>query len=276
MSENNRPETDHTRDEARSAAVRDEAMRKSRRALDNNTEPDVAEPRFRFRLRHLKWVFRGIVLVAIVVAILFLLPKIKSLLSPQINIGIPNSLSGLLPDETMGYNKIDFSNAILGEARAKSDFVVLEQDVTVTTRVSQALANLALFEKSKVIRSYGMGVFTVDLSKLSSADITLDTELHVVSIAIPHAALSYITVDVEKTEFEETKKALFAFGDIKMTTEQQNLLEQNIRDAMTQQLSSADMLERADIFALSQVHDLFAPIVRAVASEFTVSIVFAQ
>lgn len=276
MSENNRPETDHTRDEARSAAVRDEAMRKSRRALDNNTEPDAAEPRFRFRLRHLKWVFRGIVLVAIVVAILFLLPKIKSLLSPQINIGIPNSLSGLLPDETMGYNKIDFSNAILGEARAKSDFVVLEQDVTVTTRVSQALANLALFEKSKVIRSYGMGVFTVDLSKLSSADITLDTELHVVSIAIPHAALSYITVDVEKTEFEETKKALFAFGDIKMTTEHQNLLEQNIRDAMTQQLSSADMLERADIFALSQVHDLFAPIVRAVASEFTVSIVFAQ
>jgi hypothetical protein len=83
-------------------------------------------------------------------------------------------------------------------------------------------------------------------------------------------------VDVEKTEFEETKKALFAFGDIKMTTEQQNLLEQNIRDAMTQQLSSADMLEKADIFALSQVHDLFAPIVRAVASEFTVSIVFAQ
>ena len=32
-----------------------------------------------------------------------------------------------------------------------------EQDVTVSTRVSQALANLALFEKSQVIRSYGTG-----------------------------------------------------------------------------------------------------------------------
>ena len=75
----------------------------------------------------------------------------------------------------MGYNKIDFSNAILGESRKKSDFVVLEQDVTVSTRVSQALANLALFEKSQVIRSYGTGVYVVDLSALvKESDVAVD------------------------------------------------------------------------------------------------------
>ncbi|MDP3446435.1 MAG: DUF4230 domain-containing protein [Eubacteriales bacterium] len=276
MSEPTRPNAEQLRDESRSAAVHEEAKRKSRRAQRDEIEHYDSKPRGRFRLHHLKWILRGIVLVAILIAVLFFLPKIKALFSPDINIDIPDSLSGLLPDETMGYNKFDFSNAILGEARAKSNFVVLEQDVTVTTRVSQALANLALFEKSQIIRSYGMGVFTVDLATLSAANISLDSRLKMVTIIIPHAALAYVTVDVEKTEFEETKKALFAFGEIKLTSEQRNLLEQNIQDAMTEQLNSADMLAKADGFALSQVQKLFAPIVQSVASEFVLTVEFAQ
>lgn len=274
MPKNNRPHADQLRDEARSAAVRREAARKSRRAQFDDAEQDERVPRF--RLHHLKWILRGIVLVAILLAVLFLLPKIKDMLTPDINIDVPDSLSGLLPDEKMGYNKIDFSNAILGESRTKSDFVVLEQDVSVTTRVSQALANLALFEKSQVITSYGTGVYTVDLSKLSEADVSLDTELNLLTVTIPHSALSYVTVDVEKTEFEETKKALFAFGEIKLTNEQLNLLEQNIQDAMKEQLGTAEMLAKADVQALSQVHKLFEPIVQAIAPEIAVSIVFAE
>jgi hypothetical protein len=276
MSESNRPNAEQLRDEARSRAVREEAAHRSRRNGSDEIERSDREPRHRFHLHHLKWIFRGVVLIIVLVAVLFFLPKIKSLLSPNLNIDIPDSLNGLLPDEKMGYNKIDFSNAILGESREKSDFVVLEQDVTVSTRVSQALANLALFEKSQVIRSYGTGIYTVDLSKLSANDITLDDQLNLISIAIPHATLSYVTVDVERTEFEETKKALFAFGEIKLTNEQLNLLEQNIQVAMKEQLSSAEMLAKADAFALSQVQKLLEPIVQSVAKEFIVKIVFAE
>lgn len=276
MSEPTRPSADQLRDEARSSAVRDEAARRSRRMQADETDRYEREPHGRFRLRHLKWIFRGVVLIAILIAVLFLLPKIKNLLTPDFNIDMPDSLSGLLPDEKMGYNKIDFSNAILGESRTKSDFVVLEQDVSVTTRVSQALANLALFEKSQVITSYGTGVYTVDLSRLSEADISFDQKLGLLTITIPHAALSYITVDVEKTEFEETKKAIFAFGDIKLTNEQMNLLEQNIQDAMREQFLTTGMLAKADVLALSQVQKLFEPIVQSIAPEIVLTVVFAQ
>ena len=276
MPETNRPDANRLRDDSRSSAVREEAARKSRRAQLDEGERDEHVPRGRFRLHHLKWIFRGVVLIAVLIAVLFLLPKIKDKLTPDINIDVPDSLSSLLPDEKMGYNKIDFSNAILGESRTKSDFVVLEQDVSVTTRVSQALANLALFEKSQVITSYGTGVYTVDLSKLSDQDISLDTELNLLTVIIPHAALSYVTVDVEKTEFEETKKALFAFGDIKLTNEQLNLLEQNIQDAMQEQLGTSEMLAKADVQALSQVRKLFEPIVQSIAPEIVLSIEFKQ
>lgn len=276
MPETSRPTDDQLRDKARSAAVRREAARKSRRAQPNEIERYDREPRGKFRLHHLKWIIRGIVLIAILIAVLFLLPKIKDALTPDINIDMPDSLNALLPDEKMGYNQIDYSDAILGESRTKSDFVVLEQDVEVSTRVSQALANLALFEKSQVIRSFGTGVYTVDLSKLSADDITFDPKLNLVTITIPHAALSYVTVDVEKTEFEETKKALFAFGEIKLTNEQLNLLEQNVQSAMQEQLESGDMLAKADVAALSQVLHLLDPVIKTLDPEVILNVAFAE
>ena len=275
MTEQNRPSADHLRDEVRSSAVREEAARKSRRTQQDEIERYDREPRGRFHLHHPKWIFRGVVLIAVLIAVLFLLPKVKDLLTPDINIDMPDSLNNLLPDEKMGYSKFDFSDAILGESRTRSDLVVLEQDVTVSTRVSQALANLALFEKSQVVRSYGTGVYTVDLSKLSAANVGYDSKLNLVTITIPHAALAYVTVDVEKAEFEETKKALFAFGEIKLTNEQLNLLEQNIQDAMKEQLISTDMLAKADTAALSQVQKLFEPIARTVDPAIILAVVFS-
>jgi hypothetical protein len=271
-----KPTADHPRDEARSAAVRAEAARKSRRNQPDEIERYDREPRGRFHLHHLKWIFRGIVLIAILIAVLFLLPKIKDALTPDINIDVPDSLNALLPDEQMGYNQIDYSDAVLGESRTKSDFVVLEQDVVVSTRVSQALANLALFKKSQVIRSYGTGVYTVDLSKLSANDVKYDAKLNLVTITIPHAALAYVTVDVEKTEFEETKKALFAFGEIKLTNEQQNILEQDIQSAMQAQLETSDMLAKADVAALSQVLHLLEPVVKTLDADVILNIAFAE
>ena len=276
MTESNRPDAERIRDEARSNAVRAEATAKSKRS-DVPVDGDRFErERGRFRFRHLRWILRGILLAIILVAILFLLPKIKDFLTPDVSIDLPDSFDSLLPDPTMGYSRIDFENAILGESREKSEFVVLEQDVAVSTRVSQALANLALFEKSQVVRSYGTGVYTVDLSGLTGADIGVDDAMGQVTVTIPHASLAYVTVDVEKTEFEETKKALFAFGEIKLTNEQLNLLEQSIRDAMEKQLSSADMLAKADVHALEQVRALFEPIVRSVAPDYVVTVQFAS
>lgn len=275
MPDSNRPTPERVKDDARSSALRAEAQRHSRRLREYPEDADARVPR-RFRLHTLKWILRGLLFAAIVIAALFLYPRIQAFFSPKIDLSAPDSLSGLLPDEQMGYNKIDFSNAILGESRTKNDFVVLEQDVTVSTRVSQALANLALFEKSQVIRSYGTGVYVVDLSALSENDITMDEALASVTIQIPHAKLSYVTVDLDKTEYDETQKALFAFGEIKLTSEQTNILEQNIEDAMRVQLTADEILQKADTHALSQVRSLFEPIVQSVAPDYIVNIAFSE
>ena len=65
MPEESRPNADQLRDEARSVAVRKEAERKSRRAEAEEVERYDREPRGKYRLHHLKWIFRGLILIAI-------------------------------------------------------------------------------------------------------------------------------------------------------------------------------------------------------------------
>ena len=273
--EQTRPNADELKDEARSAKVLAEA--EQRQKAHRPPSPAAEDrPRRRVSSRTIRWLLRLILFVVLVIALLILYAKLKDFLTGGITITAPESLCALLPDETMGYSRFDFSNAILGESREKSEFVVLEQDVSVTSRVSQALANLALFEKSQLIRSYGTGVYSVDLSKLTEDDVALDNELKTVTVTIPHAALSYLTVDVDKTEYEETQKAIFAFGEIKLTNEQMGLLEQSIQDAMRAELETADMLAKADASAIAQVQKLFLPLVQAVAADYTVVILLAD
>jgi len=272
MEERERPNAGELKNDARSAAVLAEAERRHVPRFHEHAERDERPPRRLFRRRGSRLLNRILLLVILVLLALIVFYKAGDWFKSGLHIEAPESLSAFMPDETMGYSQIDFSNAVLGESRTKSDFVVLEQDVSVTSRVSQALANLALFEKYQIIRSYGTGVYTVDLSKLTADDVTVDEALQQVTVTIPHAALTYVTVDVEKTEYEETEKALFAFGEIKLTNEQLNLLEQSIDEAMHAQLETADMLAKADAHALSQVQKLFEPVVQSVAADYIVAI----
>ncbi len=273
MTETRRPDADLERDDDRSAAL----LREAERLREDRCPDERRRPRRRgSAFRRIRRIVLFVLFCAVLVAALFFFPRIRAALTPEISISVPDSLSELMPDDTMGYSSIDFSNAILGESRAKSDFVALEQDVTVVSRVSQALANLQLFEKSQVIRSYGTGVYTVDLSGITESDIAVDSELQVVTVTIPHATLAYVEVDVEKTEFEDTNKAIFAFGEIKLTTEQQNLLEQSVGDAMREELSTDEMLEKADEHALSGTRELFEPLVQAVAPEYIVKVIMPE
>lgn len=274
MADRERVDANKVRDDAARANMVSEAER-ARETRENACEK-TPRKRGGFSFWKLRLVLIAALLVAVIVAALILVPRIKKALTPDFTISLPDSISELLPDEKMGYSRIDFAQAILGETREKAAFVVLEQDVQVTSRISQTMANIALFAKTKVIHSYGTGVYTLDLSKLSDADIALDASARCVIVTVPHAMLSYVEIDVEKTEFEDTEKAIFAFGEIKLTPEQLNMLEQSIDAAMREHLDTPVMLEKADEAALKQTRALFLPLVQALSGEYTVKVVMGD
>ena len=304
-----------TRDESlRADAMRAEAMRARERRMTAQGGPEKRERRLRLpkpvkparqdaprhdgvavahggeeecapkKRRHGRDRFaRRLILVAIVLALIIVLVLILGeridmavkALSPDVSIIVPDSVEGILPDETMGYAAIDFTNAILGESRERKELVVMEQDVDVTSKISQDLLRLSIFAKAKIIRSYGTGVYTVALDEVGEEDVSVNQETKIISVTIPHTVLSYVNVDVERTEFEDTQKALLAIGDIKLTTEQKHMLDQSVNDALHERLNERALFVKADEIALNKVREILQPIVSSISEEYIVKIVMA-
>lgn len=221
-----------------------------------------------------KTAFFAIAAVVIVALLLFIAwPRLSAMLVPQPETHTAVELS---ESAVMGNTSAEIGNAILGEARQKQELVVWEQDVQVDSEISQALANLAIFAKTKSVRSFGTGVYTVDMGKLDESSIDVSEQAHTVTISIPHAQLQYITKDLEKTEFEDTQHAILGFGDVKLTQEQQNLLEQSIEDAMRVELESDQCFADADKAALLVVYDVYQPLITQIDDTYTLEVKFAQ
>ena len=225
-----------------------------------------------------KTVFFAIAAIVIIALLLFLAwPRISAMLSPQPE---PESqtytTTQMESPNVMANTAAEIHEAILGEARQKSELVVWEQDVQVESQITQALANLSIFKKTKTVHSFGTGVYTVDMGKIDDAAITIIEDSHIVTIQIPHAKLSYVTKDLAKTEFEDTQHALLGFGEIKLIQEQQNILEQSIEDAMRAELEAEGCLADADDAALLVVYDVYQPLVAKVDPSFTLDVRFLE
>ncbi|MBQ1288967.1 MAG: DUF4230 domain-containing protein [Erysipelotrichaceae bacterium] len=181
-----------------------------------------------------------------------------------------------LDNTFLGYTAADFEEGVIGAATEHKELIVMEQEISVTTTITKAgLANLEIFSKSKDITMVGAGVYTVDLSGIRLSNIEVDNEEKVVRIHIPHAKLQYVNIDFSRTQFSDTEKGLLAFGDISLTTEQQNELQVSVEQAMRQELeTNENVLKNADEMAVMKTWEIFQPLITSVAVDYRVEMVF--
>ena len=175
------------------------------------------------------------------------------------------------------YTAADFEKAILGEASRHKELVVKEQPIEIPTTITRAgLGNLQIFSKVQNVYYYGTGVYTISLAELDASNIRVDEENQKVRVMIPHACLQYINPNLDLTMFEEAGRGLLAFGDIKMTTQEQNSLQQSVVESMRARLTQEDMYIGADEFAKVSAWEIFQPLVASVSPSFLLEIMFDE
>ena len=169
----------------------------------------------------------------------------------------------------LGFTAIDFQDAILGWTRLKSDLVVMEQDVEYVSLISKAgFGDWAIFRKTKTVTFSGTGVYTLDLSKLDASRIFVDDEERTVTLVIPHTVLSYVVLNPENMAFDDTEKGLFAFGELKLTAEEQNAFDRLAKENMAKRLNTEELLTRADSIAQIRCWEIFQPLVDTVSPAY--------
>jgi hypothetical protein len=243
----------------------------------NQKDPSGNEP-----LQHSKWkgpLIAVLCIAGICVAVFFIaraaMLRMDSL-SGKSDSAVSGSHNGILPDSVMGYNKIDFVKAVLGQAREKESLVVYEQDVNSVSEISNAFLNWDIFKKTKKIHTYGKGAYTIDMSRVASDSIAVDLDKKNVTVSLPKTTLSYLEVDANRTTFEDTEHAIFGFGDIALTEEQQKQLDAEIRHKMLAELTTDASFKKSDEAGLKKAKEMLQPVVAAVSDEFVVKCVYSD
>ncbi len=182
----------------------------------------------------------------------------------------------LINHRIFGYKVADFADAILGDEEQLKKLEVYSREVSDVATLTQAgLFKLKAFSKYQYITYNGKAVYTVDLSGLAEGDITLDEETKVVTMKVPAPVLEPINIPSEDIQFGDVQReTVFAFGDIKLTPEQQAEVETAAKDKMLEKLESENVLEDAKAAAEHSIWEIFQPMISNLSSKYTLKVEF--
>ena len=210
----------------------------------------------------------------------FVLPQIQSFnrgFESLLHVDDPAESHDLVLDDDgiLGYTAADFEDAILGDQEKLKKLEVMRQEVSdVSTVTETGLFNWSALTKTKLITYNGTAIYTVDLSGLRKTDISFDEENKIITLRIPHAVLEPINIPEDRIQFGDTTGGLLAFGELKLTPEQAATIQAGARQKMEEKLAADNVQATADRFAILCVWELYSPIVKGVARDYSLEVIF--
>ena len=181
----------------------------------------------------------------------------------------------LINHRIFGYKTADFAEAVLGDKEQLKKLEVYSREVSdVATLTQTGLFKIKAFSKYQLITYNGKAVYTVDLSGLTANDITLDEETKTVTMRVPAPQLEPINIPSENIQFGEVEKEAFAFGNIKLTPEQQAEVETQAKERMLEKLESEKVAEDAKAAAEHSIWEIFQPMISNLSSRYSLKVEF--
>lgn len=177
----------------------------------------------------------------------------------------------------MGYTAADFGKVIIEKSSREKQLIVDEEEVCVPTEITMAGAfNLKIFTKTAHETVYGTGQYTINLENITEDDIKFDQDTYTVTVTIPYPELHNVSFDPSKTVIGSTDRGWLAFGDVKLSQEQQKDFETTAVSKLTDRLNEQDCFDRAEKFAKLSAYEMYQPVVSSVSPEFKVNIEVAS
>lgn len=119
----------------------------------------------------------------------------------------------------------------------------------------------------------GDAQYTVDLSKLSAEDFTVNNELKTLTVRIPYAVLAPINIPADQIKFRDVKKGWAAPKDVKLTAQENAQLTIQVNTNMKAKLIDENIIAIANESAKIVVAELLTATVQSIDPEFTVVVV---
>lgn len=168
----------------------------------------------------------------------------------------------------------DFQEPIILNHGRDSRLIVHTARLSETISIaSEGLGGWAWTSSYQKIVYEGDVQYTVDLSRLSAADFTVNNELKTLTVRIPYAVLSPINIPADQIKFHDVVKGWAAPKDIKLTAQENARLVTQVGEKMKAALIDKNILAEANENAKTVVADLLSATVQSIDPAFTVVVV---
>lgn len=139
--------------------------------------------------------------------------------------------------------KLISTAVLINKIKQKQELITLQVEMAEKMTIDDSWGSLVVFKKLSVINFVGQGIYSIDLSSLTSANITINkTEIN---INLPSLTPQSVNIDENETTFEPTQNGLFRFGDIKVTPIENQLLIKKVKEKMLAKMKDNDLYEKA-------------------------------
>lgn len=179
-------------------------------------------------------------------------------------------------DEVLHHTTAELTELVVTESRNSNELIVYEEDFSASQEISKTVFNWDMFRKSQTVTSYGTALYTVDLSAVTPESIQYEEASNVITIQVPHSTLKTVSVNVEKTEFSDVSRKIFGWGDLTLTPEQQNVIQQDLQANLEELASRPDALARADQSSVSALTELYQNVLNPIDSSIVIHIAFTE
>ena len=141
--------------------------------------------------------------------------------------------------------KLSLEEALVHEIHQEQDLITLSVDMSEKVILDNSWGDLSIFKKLQTVNFFGKGIFTVDLSKLQSEKISVDSKSNKITVKVPAPTIKAIDIDNKKTTYQDPDNGLLRFGEIKLTPAEGETMQSTVKEKMVKKLSEDEYKEKA-------------------------------
>lgn len=150
---------------------------------------------------------------------------------------------------------------LVNEIKNTNKIIPLEIELSRIVTIDESWGNIEVFQKYKRIKFFANCSFYVDLSTLKEEDIYMDKDKKVLNINLPSPKIFTIDILRDKTIYEDSSNGLLRFGEIQLTSEEFEEIQEDVYKNFQETLNEKEIYEKAISSSSDSITSLLKKIV---------------
>lgn len=124
--------------------------------------------------------------------------------------------------------KINSEESLIREIRNVNKIIPLEVELSQVITIDKSWGDFEIFQKFKRIKILAKCSYSIDLSQITTDDINIEKEKNKLTINLSKPEIFSINIDRDKTVYEDASNGLLRFGEIKLTSEEFEAMQNEV------------------------------------------------